>query len=196
MDSPVTLKKDWILTQAAFDCLLARLDADREQAGVKYERLRLKLVKYFQWRKATDPDKPAEETLNRLARRLEEGAVIENLNAYMYGVAKLVFSEWLKESAREQEASKAAPVVDSSPPVDESESDALSACFDRCLETLTPESRYLIIEYYQDDKSQKIERRKRLATQLGISLNALCIRAHRIRDRLEACVRQCMGQDG
>ena len=46
----------------------------------------------------------------------------------------------------------------------------------------------MIVEYYCDARRQKIERRRELARRLGISMNALCIRAYRIRDALEACV--------
>jgi len=41
------------------------------------------------------------------------------------------------------------------------------------------------------DTLQKIERRRELATRLGITMNALGIRAFRIRDGLMACVESC-----
>jgi len=37
----------------------------------------------------------------------------------------------------------------------------------------------------------KIQRRRELAVRLGISMNALAIRAWRIREGLMACVTQC-----
>jgi DNA-directed RNA polymerase specialized sigma24 family protein len=64
-------------------------------------------------------------------------------------------------------------------------------CLDRCLQELKPEQRDLIVEYYADDRRQKIERRRELATRLGITMNALGIRAFRIRDGLMACVESC-----
>ena len=194
MDSPASLKKNWVLTQEAFDLLLATLDADREEAGRKYERVRLKLVKYFEWRGAASPDREADETINRVARRVEEGEDIYNLNAYFYGVARMVFAESLKAREREREALEHAPAV--APPAENDESDEAErrACLDRCLRHLSDESRALIIEYYQEEKGRKIEHRKRLASRLGIPLNALRIRAHRIRLGLEACVRECLGQ--
>ena len=196
MDSPVSVKKKWVLTQEALDSLLASLDADREQAGRKYEQIRLKLVKYFEWRRVAFPDGEADETINRVARKIHEGAIIHNLNAYFYGVARLVFAESLKELKREQEALRqtspgALAVEDEAP-----DSADWQACFERCLQHLPEESRSLIIEYYQDEKSRKIERRKALAERLSIPLNALRIRAHRIRAGLEACVRACLEQHG
>ena len=71
---------------------------------------------------------------------------------------------------------------------------ARGECLSRCLQALSEESRALIIEYYDDERGKKIERRRRLAARLGIPLNALRIRAHRIRIGLEACVRECVGR--
>lgn len=193
MDSPTSLKKEWVLTKQAFDRLLAMLDADRDQAGQKYECVRLKLVKYFQWRGTGTPDREADETLNRVARRIEEGESISNLNAYFYGVAKLVLAESLREREREREAFNHAPVFESPPADDDSDADERRACLDHCLQHLPDESRDLITEYYNDEKGRKIERRKRLAVRLGIPLNALRIRAYRIRLNLETCVRECLG---
>jgi DNA-directed RNA polymerase specialized sigma24 family protein len=59
---------------------------------------------------------------------------------------------------------------------------------DRCLQKLKPEQRDLIGEYYRDTGREKIERRRDLANRLGITMNALGIRAYRIRDALMECV--------
>lgn len=194
MDSPVSLKKSWVLTQEAFDRLLASLDDDREQAGKKYERIRVKLVKYFEWRGAVFPDAEADETINRVARRIEEGQEVQNLNAYFYGVARLIFIESLKAREREQVIIEHEPVVVLPAIEDHSEAEARRACLSRCLQRLPDESRDLIIDYYREEKGKKIENRKGLASRLGIPLNALRIRAHRIRASLEACVRECLAQ--
>jgi hypothetical protein len=53
---------------------------------------------------------------------------------------------------------------------------------------LKPEQRDLIVEYYRDTGREKIERRRDLAKRLGITMNALGIRAYRIRDALMECV--------
>ena len=62
------------------------------------------------------------------------------------------------------------------------------ACLDRCLQELRVDQRELVIEYYRDSKREKVERRQALAKSLGITMNALAIRASRIRATLEACV--------
>jgi hypothetical protein len=50
----------------------------------------------------------------------------------------------------------------------------------------------LILQYYSDDKREKIDRRLSLARRLSIPLNALRSRAQRIRNRLEECVNGCL----
>jgi DNA-directed RNA polymerase specialized sigma24 family protein len=61
-------------------------------------------------------------------------------------------------------------------------------CLERCVQELKPPQRELIVEYYADTGRRKIERRRALARRLGISMNALAIRACRIREGLMACV--------
>jgi DNA-directed RNA polymerase specialized sigma24 family protein len=68
-------------------------------------------------------------------------------------------------------------------------------CLERCLERLPRENRYLVERYYQQDKQAKIDHRKLLATELGIAVNALRIRAHRIRLGLRRCVLDCLEQE-
>ena len=64
-------------------------------------------------------------------------------------------------------------------------------CLDCCLQKLPPDQRDLIVEYYRDGHGQRIEQRRAMAKRLGITMNALGIRACRIRSTLEACVAAC-----
>jgi DNA-directed RNA polymerase specialized sigma24 family protein len=64
-------------------------------------------------------------------------------------------------------------------------------CLERCLDKLKPDQRQLAIDYYRDVRREKIERRRTIAERLGISMNALGIRACRIRATLEVCVGAC-----
>jgi DNA-directed RNA polymerase specialized sigma24 family protein len=57
---------------------------------------------------------------------------------------------------------------------------------------LSPENFRLIVQYYQQNEQSRIEARRNLAAQLGIPPNALRIRAHRIRARLQGCVEDCV----
>jgi hypothetical protein len=82
------LKKEWELTPAAFEKFLSAFGPNREQAGYEYERLRHRLVKLFEWDKCLFPEEGADETINRVIRKLDDGEVIENLQAYSTSVAR------------------------------------------------------------------------------------------------------------
>ena len=68
-------------------------------------------------------------------------------------------------------------------------------CLDECLDRLTSTNRELILQYYTDESRARINNRKQLASRLGIGLNALRIRAHRLRDGLESCMEVCMEKE-
>jgi hypothetical protein len=63
---------------------------------------------------------------------------------------------------------------------------------ERCIETLSAENRYLLLQYYGVEGGAKVEQRKRLAEELGIAPNALRIRAYRIRVGLQDCMAKCI----
>jgi DNA-directed RNA polymerase specialized sigma24 family protein len=65
-------------------------------------------------------------------------------------------------------------------------------CLEKCLDKLTANSRRMIERYYAADKQAKIDLRKRIATEFGISLSTLRLRALRIREKLQACIEQCL----
>lgn len=184
----------WSLTQEAFDKLLACFSRDRDEAGKQYEITRVKLVRFFEWRASGAPEERVDETINRVARKIDEGQPIDNLIGYLYGVARLVFMEALKEQERAPLPLETVATSQYASLAEDEATETRLRCLDRCLETLPPESRTLIMEYYQEEKRAKIEIRKQLAERLSIPLNALRIRAHRIRIELEKCVIDCLGQ--
>jgi RNA polymerase sigma factor (sigma-70 family) len=180
------------LTQAAFDKLLNAFSVDRDQAGAEYEKTRRKLVRFFEWRAIGSADDYADETFNRVARRIDEGQQIDNLLGYTFEVARLVFMEALKQQARAP-----VPLPDEPDRLRENapaviEPDERLICLDGCLDSLTPDNRKLIVDYYQEERRAKIELRQELADRFQIPLNALRIRAHRIRMSLEKCITNCL----
>lgn len=189
----VQRKSEWVLTQAAFDGLLATLDGDRDKAGEKYEYIRLRLLKYFQWRGSDAPDIDADETINRVTRRIYEGQDVYNLTGYIYGVAKLVHAESLKRRNLRRTLDEGSLIELSQIGV-AVEMANYQECLERCLGRLSDEDRDVITEYYRYKKTEKIDRRKRLAARLGISLNTLRVKMHRQRMNLEACVEKCLAR--
>ena len=83
------------LTREGLEALLAFLDPDRDRAGEKYQQIRQRLVKMFECRGLTPPEEPADETMDRVARRLAEGEHVRagEPMAYFHGVARNVLRE-------------------------------------------------------------------------------------------------------
>jgi len=193
VDSAPSRKEKRELTREEFDLLLARLDPDRNSAGVKYEAARRKLVKFLGWWGSDSPEEHADETINRVARKILAGELIVDINKYFVGVARLVYSEHVKERARNRQALAALPA---GPPTDEAPEhrEARFECYERCLQTLSEANRDLVIKYYQASGGNKAASRNELARRMGIQLNLLRIRAFRIRKALKDCVRDCLGR--
>jgi DNA-directed RNA polymerase specialized sigma24 family protein len=179
------MKKDWVLTQESFDAMLAWLHPDRDRAGEKYEDIRSRLVKIFTGRGCCEPEELADETINRVSKKLKdiESQFIGDPARYFYGVANKVHLEYLRK--------KPVPLV----PVDRADSDFIekeSACLEICMQGLTSDNRELVVQYYQYEKRAMIDHRQHLADQLGIAINALRIRACRLRAILQKCVQDCL----
>lgn len=178
------MNKNWVLTDELFESLLAWLDPDREIAGQKYEDIRRGLIKIFISNGRHCVEDLADETINRVADKLNRirDDYQGNPSLYFYGVAKKIVYEDRRR----------VPVQLPTPTWTSDEIDPEYECLERCLQQLTSESRELVLQYYQDEKKAKIDNRRRLADKLGIALNALRIRAYRIRSSLELCVRTCL----
>lgn len=193
------MKKDWELTQDVFDMLLDWLDPDREQAGRKYEAIRLRLIKIFTCRSCLEAEFLADETINRVAARVQDisGSYVGDPALYFYAVAQKVHFEYIRDVHSRQptmQAESAANTVSTLPINLIPNVEPVYQCLERCLEHQTSENRELVTRYYQQEKQAKIDHRKLLATELGIAVNALRIRAHRIRLALRRCVRHCLEQ--
>jgi DNA-directed RNA polymerase specialized sigma24 family protein len=188
------MKKEWVLTQEAFDRLLDWLDPDRDQAGRKYEAIRLRLIKIFTCRGCFESERLADETINRVTARVEGVApdYVGDPALYFYAVAHKVHLEYLrKEVGRQSSASTDSAEARAKTDLTES-FEAEYQCLEGCLDDLPGESRDLVLRYYELEGQAKIDHRKQLAAELGIAVNALRIRAHRIRRGLQRCMRRCL----
>jgi len=178
------------LSREAFEALLARLDPDPERAGDRYEDVRLRLVKFFQWRHAAVPEDLADQTMDRVSQRLRDDATLQPQNwpAYFHGFARNVLREHWKEQARRPPPLRLAP----EPEADAESKERRLQCLDRCQGLLPEDSRALILQYYALQRGAQIEHRRQVAGERGIPLNALRLRVHRIRGRLDVCVHGCV----
>lgn len=184
-------RRNWALTKEAFDKLLTSFGEDQDSAAKKYLEIRNNVVRFFEWRGCPFPEDHADETINRVAKRLAEGEAIENPSGYCMGVARMLLLEINKERAREQRA-LGEMAYSQVAPSDASESEKHIECLRSCLQGLPADSRELIVEYYQGEKGTKIKNRKDLVERLGIPVNTLRMRALRLRERIRACVEDCL----
>lgn len=181
----------WELTQAALGRLMTRLDPDAGIAAEKYEHLRRALIKFFSWHGEVEAEASADETIDRLARRLGEGLQIDDVPTFAHGVARMVRLERARSAAAHPmvpEEAVADRVAAQQPPTD----DRLSDCLQTCLAELPAEERTLILRYYTGVRREKIDGRQLLAREMGLTPNALRHRAQRVRDRLKSCATRCL----
>jgi DNA-directed RNA polymerase specialized sigma24 family protein len=184
------------LDETAFHRLLQWLDQGSGSPGERYVEMRDRLVIYFGRRRCPAPDDLADETLNRVARRLEEQLTIDDIVPahYCYIVARFVLLESLRQRQRESVSSSDIRAAGHSAPSLEDaaqERERTMECLERCLAARSEAERELILEYYRTDESAARVQRKRLAERLGLTSNSLSIRAWRLRHRIERCVREC-----
>ena len=172
-------------SKEAFEKLLRWLHPDRDQAGEKYEKIRLRLIRIFACRSCPDPEDLADKTINVVASRIDE--LIEKYKGdpalYFYGVAKKICLEVSKKKA----------LPEPPPPPDVSQIEQRCSCLEQCMEKhLDKTERDVVLRYQEKTKQEKIRVRKQIATELGISINALRIRVFHIHARLRPCIEQCL----
>ncbi|HMJ08838.1 MAG TPA: hypothetical protein VK468_07520 [Pyrinomonadaceae bacterium] len=184
----------------SFQRFLAFLDNGGPSDGLSYLDIRRRLSDYFDRKNCASPDELADETLSRVARRLEEeGSIDSEAPAkYCYTVARYVFLESLRsplsrtEPVEDRLPRRGLVAVPSLEDVEEqTRKERMLDCLDRCTAELDTANRDLIIRFYYGAERVKIDNRRRLAADLGVTPNALNIRAFRIREKLHDCVRKC-----
>jgi DNA-directed RNA polymerase specialized sigma24 family protein len=180
-------KKDRELNSDAFEALLRWLAPDREEAGKRYEVIRHRLIRIFACRGCGEPDILADEAINRVARKVGELATTYqgDPGLYFYGVANKIHLEQLKKARPPEAEWHESEEVEYGPEFE---------CLERCMHKLTMNNRELVLKYYDHEKNAKIEQRRLLAETLNIGLNALRIRAHRIRIMLYQCIKGCLDE--
>lgn len=188
-----------LVEQHQFDSLLARLHPDRHLAGEEYEKLRDRLIYFFearQWHgtetgQFIDVGRAADETLNRVAEKVHQEnecaasqeTRIQNVRAFTLGVAKLVWMELHTQATQSIQE----PTPPQSPTM-------LRMLQTQCLMTLKEEQRKLILRYcgckILDDQNAA-EYRRQLIEEFGFKdAKALQQSISYIRGKLERCVEQ------
>lgn len=176
------------LTRESFEALLAMLDPDREKAGEIYEGLRRRLIQMFEWKGCSSAEELADEVFNRVGHKFAGGLTLkrDKPDAYFWGVAHHVFQEVVRREARERKIIESGSLTPASYPEDEP--DHRLPALHACLQLLEDDQRRLLLLYYAKDK--RIQARKDICEELMIPMNALRIRVHRLRKKVEVCVQE------
>ena len=172
-------------TREAFDKLLAWLDPDRDQAVELYERIYFRVVRILAAKGCFEAEELADQTVNVVTSKIDE--LTETYHGdpalYFYGVAKKIHQEWLK-----RRTPPAPP-----PPLDSTETELRCGCLEKCLEKITnAEEATMVVRYHEGEGQKRIENRKKMAAELGITLNALRIRICHLQARLRPCIEECL----
>jgi len=180
-------RKIHVLSQEDFDRLLAWLDDDRERAGASYEKLRWRLITIFAARGCPVPEELADETIDRVARRIPDIAdsYTGDKARYFFGVANNVHHEYLKRPAPpdSEELFEVAP-----------DKERVHDCLEQCLARLPEADRAVILGYFSHEKGAKIDLHKQMAAELGVTINTLRLRILRTKQKLQPCIERCMEQ--
>ena len=191
------MKQDSQITQELFDALLEWLSPDRDMAGRKYEEIRKGLVRFFLFRGCDEPDTLADETINRVAKKLSSFNFEKNVQTitYFYSFASNIY---LEDVARRKkrvvlddiERNLAGVTIH---PAHRAQ-DAKLQCLEECLRQRPESERALVIRYYAGEKAEKFEIRKAIASELCLNLGALHTKVHRVRALLRKCIELCLNK--
>lgn len=178
-------KEPFVLHQQAFDSLLLALAPDRHAASQEYERLRARLVRFFDWQGAAEPEQLADISLDRLAMKLHRGEQILDLRNYLHGIARMVLREWRSRQQREDSLMERA-VHGLNEAAPEPETEELFEALEAVLADLPAAQRAMMLRYYSAaSHAEQVALRLSMAAEIGISANALRNRMLRLRMDVE-----------
>ena len=174
------------LTRDAWDRFLRALAPEASLAASRYEELRHRLIALYRWRGLASPEDLADEAFDRVAHRLARGSIAEaEVGACLYAVARRIAWQASRSRSREQPLDPtAAPEV---PAMSDSDDPLARLC--ECLDELPRTERQTLLAYEAGPRTERVRRRKALAAELGIPINALRVRVHRLRARVVAMMR-------
>ena len=173
-----------MLNADAFARFLHWLGADLEDAALKYESIRSRLIMMFRARRCVFAEDLADATFERVAQKLPNLSTDFNGDPapYFYGVAKKIYLEYQRKIIANQRRSKCLVPA----PIDSADLEKSLQGLDEALSNIPESDRELILRYYTGTGRNKITHRRALADQFGIGPNALRLRVFRIRREIKA----------
>ena len=177
--------------------LLKSLSDDPETAARMYIHFHQALTAFFTHRGSSTPDEHADETLERVAELIGSGKTITSYK-FFYSVARFI---WKESCRRQRSLDKAVGHISyaaergSDPEqillrqIEAQEDNSRLARLRVCLNQLTDEEKRLVILYYKGDHQLRINNRKALAEEYGVTPAVLRVKVSRLRERLEKNLR-------
>jgi hypothetical protein len=183
------MKRERDPTPEEYRKLLLWIDEDCDEAARKLLLIQSRVTKIFMSRGCVHAEELTDEARNRIAVRIDtiRERYADPLRCFM-GFLDNVFQEYIRDEANR---SKATPPEATRPP------DVLERedqCLARCLAELPPQDRNTVVRYFGGDGAERRAERKKLATELGQTANALRIQAHRLRKKTLHCLRGCLDE--
>jgi DNA-directed RNA polymerase specialized sigma24 family protein len=188
---------------SGYEQMLRLLSDDAKLADERYMLLRSKLVMYFEGRRLSPADDLADEVLHRVAKKIAAGEEVEDINRYVYGIARFVRLEAhrrpdgasLDDVAGDGMMRQMPVQLTVGPEVGRDDAaDAMRVCVRKCLQKLDGDKRQLLLEYYSTGGSERthIKQRESLAKRLGKSAGALQKQICLLRKKLSDCAHGCL----
>jgi hypothetical protein len=183
------------ISQDDFDRLLDWFGPDRGASADQYLAAHCKLTVFLRYNYCNRPEDLADETMNRVAKKLPPIVEGRGHIDVLRGFARNV----LKEYWDDDELQLAEEISDQVPsptgkPSEIDEKEIRSACLDKCVAAL-PE-RELLLEYHSYEPGAKIAHRKAMAEARRLTLNALRLKACHLKRAVAECVKRCCQSGG
>lgn len=151
--------------------------------------MRFRLGAFFQARQCLFADDLVDTVFDRVATKLEHGK-FENKKAYMFGVARNVYLEYVRKEPWKNELDETR-ISDATPHDDAFDLEETQTKLDGCLDELSGEERDLVLQYMSGNGADKIKNRAAMTKAYGTSVQALRMRVVRIKRRLRRCLEKC-----
>jgi DNA-directed RNA polymerase specialized sigma24 family protein len=168
---------------AAFDKLLQALEPGALAPRDSFRRFRLRVVRFFVYKRCEDPENLADETISRLIKNIHSGQQISSEHPFNYvrAIAQNVFYEDVRAKQKSGIQTDIDELQDIPAP------EGTEDCWTLCLAQLSPDKRELLEHYFLDSIDSE-----QFAREKGLTINALRLTVHRYKKALKLCVENCI----
>lgn len=190
-------------TVSSYEMLLRYLDENDEQSAARrYLLLRSKLTLYFEGRRISPAEDFADEVLHRTAAKIGAGEKIDDVNRYVFGIARFVCLEHYRKPQTEPIESETDGMTPAALRVEpnigfEDGASVRHRCLRSCMAELSDEKRKLLIDYYAADETEGKHKaqRKKLAEMSNRSAGALQKEICLLRKKIGNCTKECVKEN-